>query len=1359
VRKHSLAATSPLTAPISRVLLAAIASLLTALGLLSVGAVYASAAPPTLWESCDSASPSGRQCLLPRGVASDPKSGHIFVADQGNHRTVELDALGEFIRAWGGDVVAAGPSNISTAPEPPQSEICVPAEGDTCKEGASGIDAGQMNNPLGVALDSAGSVYVVDFSNLRIQKFDRRGNFLLMFGGEVNKTTKADVCTAADIENGDECGAGTTGTGSGEFGSWAVGSFIAVDTNGTEAAVDDKVYVGDQNRIQWFDVNGLYQGEFAVAGTVQSLAIDPSGNLYVGFGDNKVHKLGPVGEPLSPTFELPKPDPFTDRTVTAVAVDSRNHVYVFADPDVGNKFVPLNRIYEFDTAGNIVDEFGEAEFSSSYGLATGFCAGSEPPGNLYVANFGANNFVRAYGTEPVGCFKARTLPATNLTETSARLNGTINPNGSLTSECRFEWGVSTAYGNVAPCVQSSAVIGEGAMPVPVHADVAGLAAGTIYHFRLRARISGETETGPDVAFKTKGPPVISDQHVVGTTATTATVRAVVNPEGFLTSCRVDYGLTDTYGQSTASVVVGDDRGDHATTVVISGLAERTSYHWRFVCDNTAVLDGGTTEGSDRTFVTHADGPLLPCPNDEVRYGTSGSLPDCRAYEMVSPIDKNGADIVGGRRIEGEDVGNYVQVSPDGDRITYASLFPAFCDSVNSFTMNQYLAVRDESEPRQVGDGWSCEALHPPYEGRRLPGKAPGVFRDFIVFTPDLCSAWLVDLQTPALTEEGQDEAANLYRRNNCEPGVGALEALTDVEVPLIGEARADYVDQFSVQGVSDDGRHAIFVANAKLTLDAALGTNAQLYDRFEGGLHLVSVLPSGAADTGNAAVGGGWQGNLDNAVAVDGSTVYWTSGIDNNGVGKIFVRVHPEQGKLSPGEECSASDKACTIAVSKGTSNPFADDLFWAASPDGAKALYSEGNLGNGEADLYVFDLATKTSQKVAQNVMGVAGASEDLSRIYFVSRKALAGAGENSEEEAAVEGEPNLYLLDGGVFEFVATLEEGDVGAREPGTFTVAYDLDNRNTLQRSIRITPDGSKLAFNSRAALTEFDNAAAGGKPAVEVYTYDAGADELLCISCNPSGARPVTRELPEPYRPPGTGRETQVLAAAWIPTWEHPLHASNVLSENGQRLFFNSNDALLPRDTNGAQDVYEWEAVGAGSCDEGGSNFFPGNGGCLYLISSGRPVGEEGGSSFESEFWEASPDGDDVFFTTDASLLPQDPGSVDLYDARVGGGFPQPPPPTECDPEAEDCRNPGPPPEFTKPPTSVPGPGNGAPGRDCRPLAKRAKKLSTAAKRARRAAKQSEAKALDRKAARKTDAARKANRKAGRCRRASGGEGR
>ena len=207
--------------------------------------------------------------------------------------------------------------------------------------------------------------------------------------------------------------------------------------------------------------------------------------------------------------------------------------------------------------------------------------------------------------------------------------------------------------------------------------------------------------------------------------------------------------------------------------------------------------------------------------------------------------------------------------------------------------------------------------------------------------------------------------------------------------------------------------------------------------------------------------------------------------------------------------------------------------------------------------------------------------------------------------------------------------------------------------------RVSPDGTHLAFTSSAALTSYENAGEA-----EVYLYSAAGSTLTCASCNPSGERPHG-----PSSIPGAiaNGEGAFATQAYKP---------RDLSAGGTRLFFDSRDALALQDTNNEPDVYEWEAQGAGACNKAG--------GCIHLISSGR---SEAGASFV----DASASGSDAFFLTDGSLVPSDPGSVDLYDAREGGGFPVPLSPTPCVGDA--CQVLPPEPEDPAPGTVPVGQGN------------------------------------------------------------------
>jgi hypothetical protein len=234
--------------------------------------------------------------------------------------------------------------------------------------------------------------------------------------------------------------------------------------------------------------------------------------------------------------------------------------------------------------------------------------------------------------------------------------------------------------------------------------------------------------------------------------------------------------------------------------------------------------------------------------------------------------------------------------------------------------------------------------------------------------------------------------------------------------------------------------------------------------------------------------------------------------------------------------------------------------------------------------------------------------------------------------------------------------------------------------------RVSPDGRHLAFMSNsAALSDavgYDNTdVATGKPDFQVYRYDAEAEELTCVSCNPSGARPRGELLGGPYAPLERKftNSPDLRAAASIPTHEHDNYASRIISDDGSRLFFHSDEALLPRDTNGLQDVYQWQAAGTGSCDSDDVDFYEQNDGCVYLISSGR-------DGAKSEFVDADPSGDEVYFTTGEGLDPRDPGLRDIYAAKIGGGFPIPQTTAPC--EGEACQSPPPPPEFGNPSSST-----------------------------------------------------------------------
>ena len=325
------------------------------------------------------------------------------------------------------------------------------------------------------------------------------------------------------------------------------------------------------------------------------------------------------------------------------------------------------------------------------------------------------------------------------------------------------------------------------------------------------------------------------------------------------------------------------------------------------------------------------------------------------------------------------------------------------------------------------------------------------------------------------------------------------------------------------------------------------------------------------------------------------------------------------QGSLGASSECTEASKACTVAVSaKGEAlSGASSSTFWAATPSGSKALYGTAK------DLYLFDVQSGATTTIAHGVVGVAGTSEDLSRIYFGSEEALA-VEPNSEGELPVAGQANLYLYEAGApTRFVATVGALSSIASSSWAFSQAPIL-------RTARATADGQHLAFMSQGSLSGYDNAdAANGEADSEVFLYDAtgeaGKGKLACASCNPSGARPQGQEL--------EAVTLRFWAAAELPVWKSSLYAGRVMSDDGRRLYFESSDALVARDSNGATDVYQWEAPGKGRCSQSSPSYSKQDEGCVSLISSGQSPGK-------AELFDVDPEGNNVFFSPGRAWSPR-----------------------------------------------------------------------------------------------------------------------
>ncbi len=277
-----------------------------------------------------------------------------------------------------------------------------------------------------------------------------------------------------------------------------------------------------------------------------------------------------------------------------------------------------------------------------------------------------------------------------------------------------------------------------------------------------------------------------------------------------------------------------------------------------------------------------------------------------------------------------------------------------------------------------------------------------------------------------------------------------------------------------------------------------------------------------------------------------------------------------------------------------------------------------------------------------------MSGASEDGATVYFVADAALTGAQANSQGAIAQAGQPNLYVRREGATTFVATLGSSDSNdwASPPEGITA--------------RVSPNGDFIGFDSLRQTTGYDNRGPcegvklGLGSCQEIFLYDADQNRLSCASCAPSGELPGSlAHIGPPIDTSGVLNERTV------------GYMQRFVSDSGQ-VFFNTVAHLLPADTNGLSNVYEYED------------------GQLQLLSPGS-------TSANAYFVEASANGQDVFLVT-SELLSDTNGDMGIFDARVNGGFSEAPAPPACG--EGDCANPAPAPTFSTPASATfTGPGN------------------------------------------------------------------
>jgi hypothetical protein len=663
-----------------------------------------------------------------------------------------------------------------------------------------------------------------------------------------------------------------------------------------------------------------------------------------------------------------------------------------------------------------------------------------------------------------------------------------------------------------------------------------------------------------------------------------------------------------------------------------------------------------------------------CPNESLRQGFSAVLPDCRAYEQVTPVYKQG-------------VGAHMDaVSSDGSRAIVASI-GNFGDAQNNVALSSFY------ELSRGASGWVERTVEP--SGAQFPWSF------YVDAAPDLSrTLWEARASSESIFD------FDYWVRD----AGGAMHDLGPVFPPSqtagppgLGEPTGGATAHYA-GGSSDLSRVLFELMGQGLPgnrwpgdTTPSVESTPSLYEYVLGHAGppaLVGVDDSGRLISECGVTAGGYtsSGSLglpppSGGVSADGSVVFFgVAGSDRYNCGLREPLVEEVYARLNGSSTVAISEPApnleCTSVACLGA--PLGDAEFVAASRDGSRAFFTStqqltdgasedstpgdtamtigggcsNTSGVGGCNLYEYDFNSPVGRNLVlvsggdpdPRVQGVVRVSEDGSHVYFVARGVLTHAA-NEFGAVAVSGADNLYVFErdaafpAGRVAFVAGLSPQD--APDWGVKPGGLDREGGEAA-----VTPDGGFLVFPSVADLTPDDTSTVA-----QIFRYDAGSGELVRVSVGAGGFNNDgnTSTLPASI-PIYNGTVSRV--AARVAT------TASAVSGDGSVVVFESADGLTP----GALNAQPLENGARGFAE----NVYEYRGGVVSLISDGRDTsaGQFNSSLVEVEGTVGS--GRDVFFLTADPLVAQDGDTqVDIYDARAGGGFPGEPVAGGCAGEA--CR--------------------------------------------------------------------------------------
>ena len=653
-----------------------------------------------------------------------------------------------------------------------------------------------------------------------------------------------------------------------------------------------------------------------------------------------------------------------------------------------------------------------------------------------------------------------------------------------------------------------------------------------------------------------------------------------------------------------------------------------------------------------------------CPNEALRTELNSSLlPECRAYEMVTPPYKDGYPLV------------LRSFASNGDQVILASFggFAELPGSGEGLEGNFYLDTRST-------DGWRPSSMMAPLSEFIGQGTWGGASE-----ANDGMSLWAehTPQQSVRTDELYVRSASGEYTR------VGTLS-------PTAEESTSSNIGNLRDTPIAATSTYRHIVLSAEFpgqdywNFDKTTGGHSLYeYSGIDNKRPVLVAVKSAKLERGEdeelvavcgAELGSGGGGSVYNALSSDGETIFFTLSSCNPApkTNEIYARLHG--GMISPAlaETVDVSERECAGAECETESGK----NFEGASENGEKAFFSStqkltsnaSNLtpggsatgGSGCAatvstsgcNLYEYNFALKMGRRLtlvaggSDNVRGVAGIAEDGARIYYVAEGEVPGARENEFQRLPVAGEPNLYVYDTdtGVTSFITTLSKDD------------DEADWIRRFRRPVEVTGEGGRfLLFVSAASGVTLNESSKTG--VAQLFEYDAETGELVRVT---QGELVPGQHGEGGWNEDGNGvmvginPEAIELEANTLGEQSDFKATTNRLNiaQNGKTVVFETAGELSPlaqpasTSAPACSSVYEFRSEG------------PISTGTVRLLSDGRDVPIHKNEVCGAEFIGMDENGNNILFSTSDSLLTSDVdgGQPDIYDARVNGGFPSVPAP-------------------------------------------------------------------------------------------------